>query len=57
VGRNRGLLLRYTRIGLELKAVGSNPSAAFLYGLRPSPFMLLAMLLREDSPVSPAICR
>jgi len=39
-----GLLLRYTRIGLELKAVGSNPSAAFLYGLRPSPLMLLAML-------------
>jgi len=57
VGRNRGLLLRNTRTGLELKAVGSNPSAAFLYGLRPSPFMLLAMLLREDSPVSPAICR
>ena len=39
-----GLLLRYTRIGLELKAVGSNPSAAFLYGLRPSSLMLLAML-------------
>ena len=39
-----GLLLRYTRIGLELKAVGNNPSAAFLYGLRPSPLMLLAML-------------
>jgi simple sugar transport system permease protein len=44
VGRNRGLLLRYTRTGLELKAVGSNTSAAFLYGLRPSPLMLLAML-------------
>lgn len=44
MGRNRGLLLRYTRTGLELKAVGSNPSAAFLYGLRPAPLMLLAML-------------
>jgi simple sugar transport system permease protein len=39
-----GLLLRYTRIGLDLKAVGGNSSAAFLYGLRPAPLMLLAML-------------
>jgi general nucleoside transport system permease protein len=39
-----GLLLRYTRIGLELKAVGSNPSAAFLYGLRSAHLMPLAML-------------
>jgi simple sugar transport system permease protein len=39
-----GLMLRYTRIGLDLKAVGRNPSAAFLYGLKPSRLMVLAML-------------
>jgi simple sugar transport system permease protein len=39
-----GLLLRYTWIGLDLKAVGCNPGAAFLYGLKPSRLMLLAML-------------
>ena len=30
-----GLMLRYTRIGLDLKAVGRDPGAAFLYGLKP----------------------
>jgi simple sugar transport system permease protein len=39
-----GLMLRYTRIGLDLKAVGSNSGAAFLYGLKPSQLMVLAML-------------
>jgi simple sugar transport system permease protein len=39
-----GLLLRCTRIGLDLKAVGCNPGAAFLYGLKPSRLMVLAML-------------
>ncbi|MGD9262200.1 MAG: ABC transporter permease, partial [Desulfobacterales bacterium] len=39
-----GLLLRYTRIGLNLKAIGNNPNAAFLYGLKPARFMILAML-------------
>ena len=39
-----GLMLRYTRIGLDLKAVGRNPGAAFLYGLKPSRLMVLAML-------------
>ncbi|MGD8286846.1 MAG: ABC transporter permease, partial [Desulfobacterales bacterium] len=39
-----GLLLRYTRIGLNLKAIGNNPNAAFLYGLKPGRFMILAML-------------
>lgn len=39
-----GLLLRYTRIGLNLKAIGSNPSAAFLFGLKPPRYMILAMM-------------
>jgi simple sugar transport system permease protein len=38
------LLLSYTRIGLELKAVGSNSNAAFLFGLQPAHLMLLAMI-------------
>jgi len=38
-GRNRGLLLRYTRTGLELKAVGSNPARRF-FMVSASPFML-----------------
>jgi simple sugar transport system permease protein len=37
------ILLGRTRIGLNLKAVGSNRFAAALYGLRPSAWMLLAM--------------
>jgi len=38
------LMLRYTRIGLYLKAIGNNASAAYLFGLKPSRYMLLAML-------------
>ncbi|UCF94450.1 MAG: ABC transporter permease [Desulfobacterales bacterium] len=40
-----GLLLRYTRIGLHLKAIGNNPQAAFLFGLKPARYMILAMIL------------
>jgi simple sugar transport system permease protein len=38
------LVLRYTKIGLNLKAIGSNPSAAYLFGLKPSRNMVLAMI-------------
>jgi ABC-type uncharacterized transport system permease subunit len=38
------LILRYTKIGLNLKAIGSNPSAAYLFGLKPSRNMVLAMI-------------
>ena len=37
-------LLRYTRIGLNLKAIGSNRNAAYLYGLKPDTYMLIAMI-------------
>jgi simple sugar transport system permease protein len=39
-----GWMLRCTWIGLDLKAVGRNPGAAFLYGLKPARLMILAML-------------
>jgi simple sugar transport system permease protein len=39
-----GLILHVTWIGLYLKAVGRNPGAAFLYGLKPARLMVLAML-------------
>jgi simple sugar transport system permease protein len=39
-----GLLLRYTRIGLNLKAIGNNMTAAFLFGLKPGWYMILAMI-------------
>jgi len=39
-----GLLLRYTRIGLNLKAIGNNPNAAFLFGLKPGRYMIVAMV-------------
>ncbi len=39
------VLLRYTRIGLNLKAIGGNPRAAYLFGLKPGRHMLLAMML------------
>jgi simple sugar transport system permease protein len=39
-----GLLMRYTRIGLNLKAIGKNPRAAFLFGLKPGRYMILAMI-------------
>jgi simple sugar transport system permease protein len=38
------LILRYTKIGLNLKAIGSNPSAAYLFGLKPAHNMVLAMI-------------
>jgi len=37
-------LLRYTRLGLGLKAVGSNDTASILYGLKPGRTMLVAMI-------------
>jgi ABC-type uncharacterized transport system permease subunit len=39
------LVLHKTRTGLNIKAVGSNPQAALLYGLRPQRQMILAMSL------------
>ena len=39
------LLLSRSRIGLELKAVGGNPKAAVLFGLRPQQRMVLAMAM------------
>ncbi len=38
------LLLRYTRIGLHLKAIGNNREAAYLFGLKPDRYMLIAMI-------------
>ena len=38
------LILRYTKIGLHLKAIGNNPSAAYLFGLNPACNMVLAMI-------------
>jgi len=37
-------ILIYTRIGLNLKAIGNNRFAAYLFGLKPGRYMLLAML-------------
>lgn len=37
------LIIRYTRTGLCLKALGNNEKASFLFGLSPSRYMLLAM--------------
>lgn len=39
-----GLLLRYTRIGLNLKAIGNNRNASFLFGLKPGRYMIIAMI-------------
>jgi len=38
------VMLNYARVGLNLKAIGSNPDAAYLFGLKPDRFMLLAMI-------------
>jgi ABC-type uncharacterized transport system permease subunit len=38
------VILRYTRIGLNLKAIGSNPFASYLVGLKPARNMVLAMV-------------
>jgi general nucleoside transport system permease protein len=37
-------MLRYTRFGLSLKAIGSNEKAAFFFGLKPRTTMILAMV-------------
>jgi len=39
------VILKQTRVGLNLKAIGSNRDAAYLFGLNPDRFMLLAMIL------------
>ena len=46
-----GFLLRYTRVGLNLRAIGSNPSAAFLFGLKPGRHMILAMVVFVLEPI------
>jgi len=38
------LMLRYTKFGLRLKAIGNNSIAAYLFGLNPGRTMLIAML-------------
>jgi ABC-type uncharacterized transport system permease subunit len=38
------LLLRYTRLGLSLKAIGNNRDAAYLFGLNPDRYMIIAMI-------------
>jgi ABC-type uncharacterized transport system permease subunit len=37
-------MLRYTKIGLYLKAIGNNPNSAYLFGLNPGRYMLIAMI-------------
>lgn len=37
------LMLSRSRVGLNLKAIGSNPRASYLYGLKPNTYMILAM--------------
>ncbi len=37
-------MLAHTRLGLNLKAIGNNAQAAFLFGLKPGRYMLLAMI-------------
>jgi simple sugar transport system permease protein len=39
------LALRYTRVDLNLRAIGGNPQAAYLFGLKPGRYMLLGMML------------
>jgi ABC-type uncharacterized transport system permease subunit len=38
------LLLHLTRIGLNLKAIGNNRDAAYLFGLKPDRYMIIAMI-------------
>jgi len=38
------VILRYTRLGLGLKAIGSNSASSFLFGLKPDRYMLIAMI-------------
>ncbi|MBN2298603.1 MAG: ABC transporter permease, partial [Deltaproteobacteria bacterium] len=37
-------MLRYTKVGLYLKAIGNNPNSSYLFGLKPGRYMLIAML-------------
>ncbi|MBC7358109.1 MAG: ABC transporter permease [Desulfacinum sp.] len=37
--------LKYTRVGLACRAIGRNPHASYLLGLRPDRWMLIAMML------------
>jgi len=37
-------MLRYTKIGLYLKAIGNNPNSSYLFGLKPGRYMLIAMI-------------
>jgi simple sugar transport system permease protein len=38
------LLLGHTHMGLNLKAIGNNKNAAYLYGLKPDRYMAIAMI-------------
>ncbi len=38
------LFLRYARLGLNLKAIGNNRDAAYLFGLKPERYMIIAMI-------------
>ncbi|MBW1721558.1 MAG: ABC transporter permease [Deltaproteobacteria bacterium] len=40
-----GWMLRQTRLGLALKGIGSNPRAAYLHGLKPQRYFIVAMAL------------
>ncbi|MCP4356371.1 MAG: ABC transporter permease [Proteobacteria bacterium] len=37
-------ILKYTKVGLGLKAIGNNMQSAFMYKLKPTSYMLLAMI-------------
>jgi ABC-type uncharacterized transport system permease subunit len=38
------LFLRYAQLGLKLKAIGNNRDAAYLFGLKPDRYMIIAMI-------------
>jgi simple sugar transport system permease protein len=38
------LLLRYAHMGLNLKAIGNNRDAAYLFGLKPDRYVIIAMI-------------
>lgn len=40
-----GWVLSRTRLGLALKGIGNNPRAAFLHGLKPNRYLIIAMVL------------
>lgn len=37
-------MLRHTKVGMYLKAIGNNPNSAYLFGLKPGRYMLIAMI-------------